>query len=139
MQAYPRLEVPFGPPEAALCALLLAGAAVPFAGRAARLGWPVAEPLVQAERFTYSYPEARRPALRELTLSIEPGSFTVLAGASGSGKSTLIRALCGLVPHFHGGTASGDLAVGGLDVRDHGPAELAASAGPSSRTPRPRW
>ena len=38
MQAYPRLEVPFGPPEAALCALLLAGAAVPFAGRAARLG-----------------------------------------------------------------------------------------------------
>ena len=84
---------------------------------------------MQAERFTYSYPEARRPALRELTLSIEPGSFTVLAGASGSGKSTLIRALCGLVPHFHGGTASGDLAVGGLDVRDHGPAELAGLCG----------
>ena len=103
----------------------------PFPSPVARRGWgwPVAEPLVQAERFTYSYPEARRPALRELTLSIEPGSFTVLAGASGSGKSTLIRALCGLVPHFHGGTASGDLAVGGLDVRDHGPAELAGLCG----------
>ena len=36
MQAYPAGEVPFGPPEAALCGLLLAGAAVPFAGRAAR-------------------------------------------------------------------------------------------------------
>jgi energy-coupling factor transporter ATP-binding protein EcfA2 len=41
----------------------------------------------------------------------------------------LIRALCGLVPHFHGGTASGDLRVGGLGVRDHGPAELAGLCG----------
>src|SRR3954453_11959861 len=89
----------------------------------------MAEPLVVAERFTYEYPEAERPALRELTLSIGPGSFTVLAGASGSGKSTLIRALCGLVPHFHGGTASGELRVGGLSVREHGPAELAALCG----------
>src|SRR4051795_8811083 len=102
----------------------------------------MAEPLVVAERFTYEYPEAERPARRELTLSIEPGSFTVLAGASGSGKSTLIRALCGLVPHFHGGTASGELRVGGLSrrghgpahaggvgVREHGPAELAGLCG----------
>src|SRR4051795_2395635 len=89
----------------------------------------MAEPLVVAERFTYEYPEAERPARRELTLSIEPGSFTVLAGNSGSGKSTLIRALCGLVPHFHGGTASGELSVGGLGVRDNGPAELAGLCG----------
>jgi energy-coupling factor transport system permease protein len=38
MEAYPRLEAPLGPPEAALCLLLLAGAAIPFAGSAARLG-----------------------------------------------------------------------------------------------------
>ncbi len=82
-----------------------------------------------AERFTYTYPESDRPALRELTLSIEPGSLTVLAGASGSGKSTLIRALCGLVPHFHGGVAFGELRVGGLSVRDHGPADLAGLCG----------
>ena len=89
----------------------------------------MAEPLVVADGFTYAYPETDRLALRELTLSIEPGSFTVLAGASGSGKSTLIRALCGLVPHFHGGRASGELRVGGLSVRDHGPAELAGLCG----------
>jgi energy-coupling factor transport system ATP-binding protein len=89
----------------------------------------VAEPLVLAQRFTYAYPEGTRPALRELSLSIDPGSLTVLAGESGSGKSTLIRALCGLVPHFHGGTASGDLRVGGLSVRGHGPAELAGLCG----------
>jgi energy-coupling factor transport system ATP-binding protein len=87
------------------------------------------EPLVIAERFTYRYPEAARPSLRDVTLALEPGTFTVLAGVSGSGKSTLLRAFSGLVPHFHGGEASGELTVGGLDVREHGPGELAAVCG----------
>ena len=84
---------------------------------------------MSAERFTYTYADATRPALREITLELEPGSFLVLAGTSGSGKSSLLRALCGLVPHFHGGRASGELAVGGMSVREHGPAELAAACG----------
>ena len=33
------------------------------------------------------------------------------------GKSTLLRALAGLVPHFHGGTFAGSVVVGGLDTR----------------------
>jgi energy-coupling factor transport system ATP-binding protein len=89
----------------------------------------VAEPLVVAEGFGYRYPESARPSLRDISLRIEPGTFTVLAGVSGSGKSTLLRALSGLVPHFHGGEARGELRVGGLDVRDHGPGELAAVCG----------
>src|SRR5439155_10746637 len=65
----------------------------------------------------------------DVTLEIEPGSFTVVAGESGGGKSTLLRAACGLVPHFHGGEVAGELAVGGLSVRDHGPGDLAAICG----------
>jgi energy-coupling factor transport system ATP-binding protein len=89
----------------------------------------VPEPILAAERFEYRYPEATAPALVDLTLELEPGSFTVVAGESGSGKSTLLRAACGLVPHFHGGEASGSLHVGGLSVREHGPSELAALCG----------
>jgi energy-coupling factor transport system ATP-binding protein len=89
----------------------------------------VTDPVARATRFSYAYPEAAKPALADVSLEIEPGTFTVLAGASGSGKSTLLRALCGLVPHFHGGEASGELVVGGLDVREHGPGELAAVCG----------
>jgi energy-coupling factor transporter ATP-binding protein EcfA2 len=89
----------------------------------------VPDPIARAERFGYAYPEGRGASLRDVSFELEPGSFTVLAGVSGSGKSTLLRALCGLVPHFHGGEASGALEVGGFDVREHGPGELAAVCG----------
>ena len=87
------------------------------------------EPIVSATAFSYSYPDALRPALLDVSLELEPGSFTVLAGQSGSGKSTLLRAACGLVPHFHGGDASGEFAVGGMSVRDHGPGDLSQVCG----------
>jgi energy-coupling factor transport system ATP-binding protein len=84
---------------------------------------------VTFDRFGYRYPEAARAALAGLSLELEAGSFTVLAGGSGSGKSTLLRACSGLVPHFHGGDAEGRLEVCGLSVRDNGPGELADACG----------
>jgi energy-coupling factor transport system ATP-binding protein len=94
----------------------------------------VPEPIARADRFGYSYPAAGDTpvsgnSLRDVSFELEPGTFTVLAGISGSGKSTVLRALCGLVPHFYGGEADGELEVGGLDVRSHGPGELAAVCG----------
>ena len=67
----------------------------------------MSEPALELERVTYAYAGAREPALRDITLRIEPGEFVVVAGPSGSGKSTLLRAAAGLVPHFHGGEFTG--------------------------------
>jgi energy-coupling factor transport system ATP-binding protein len=78
---------------------------------------------------SYRYPDAERPALRDVSLEVGDGEMVVLAGRSGSGKSTLLRAACGLVPHFHGGEFSGRLAVAGMDSREHGPSDLAAACG----------
>jgi energy-coupling factor transport system ATP-binding protein len=89
----------------------------------------VPEPILHAQGFSYRYPETSDPALRDISIELEPGSFTILAGESGSGKSTLLRAACGLVPHFHGGEAWGELRVAGMSVREHGPGELAEACG----------
>src|SRR4051794_11147869 len=93
-------------------------------------GWRVpSEPILRARGFRYRYPEASAPALSGIDLDIEPGSFTVVAGESGSGKSTLLRAACGLVPHFHGGEVSGELAGGGPHIPEHGPRGASAVCG----------
>ena len=81
------------------------------------------------EHVTYTYPGAGTPALDDVTLAIEPGELCVLAGLSGHGKSTLLRAACGLVPHFHGGSFAGRVTVAGLDTREHPPAQLGAVTG----------
>ena len=96
-------------------------------------------PLVAMGSFSYRYPGAAMDALREIDLEIGEGELVVLAGRSGSGKSSLLRACCGLVPHYHGGDVAGSLSVCGLDVRDHGPADLGAWSASSARIPRPRW
>ena len=76
---------------------------------------------------SFSYGGADRPALSGVSLDIAPGEIVLLAGRSGCGKTTLIRALAGLVPHFHGGRFSGSVEVGGLDTRRARPAELAGT------------
>ncbi len=81
------------------------------------------------ERVTYSYPGAPAPALRDVSIEVEPGELVVLAGASASGKSTLLGIASGLVPHFHGGDFAGRAVVAGMDTREHGPGELAEAVG----------
>lgn len=67
------------------------------------------------ENVTYKYPEATRPALREVNFTIRAGDVVLVAGPSGVGKSTLLRGINGLVPHFSGGTLTGRVSVMGLD------------------------
>ncbi len=95
----------------------------------------MAERLVSIRGLSYRYPEARGESLADVDLEIEPGELIVLAGRSGSGKTTLLRACCGLVPHYHGGDVRGEMQVAGLDVRDHGPAELGGAVGLVAQDP----
>lgn len=83
--------------------------------------------LARVENLTYCYPDGARPALEDVSLEIQPGELVCLLGSSGSGKSTLIRALAGLVPHFHGGRFAGRVEVAGRDTRRAKPSDLAGT------------
>jgi energy-coupling factor transport system ATP-binding protein len=95
----------------------------------------VAEPVVRMRAYSYRYPGTGVDALRGIDLDIDEGEFVVCAGRSASGKSSLLRACCGLVPHYHGGEVAGELAVCGLDVREHGPADLGGHVGLVAQDP----
>ncbi len=49
------------------------------------------EGAIELDRVGFTYPGAEEPALRQISLRIEPGDTVALVGASGAGKSTLAR------------------------------------------------
>lgn len=71
--------------------------------------------MISINNFSFTYPEQSRPAVKDISLTIEKGAFALLVGESGAGKSTILRCLNGLVPHFSGGEMSGELTVNGID------------------------
>ena len=70
----------------------------------------------------------RIAALRDIDLTLAPGSLTAVVGANGSGKTTLLRTLAGTLP-----VARGTVRVGGLDPRRLDPDGLRRLVGLASR------
>ncbi len=71
--------------------------------------------LIEIKNVTYEYTEddAVYAAVKDLSLNIERGSFTVILGHNGSGKSTLAKLLNGLNK-----PTSGDVLVDGINTKD---------------------
>lgn len=92
-------------------------------------------PALTIEGLDYSYPRAKRAALHDVSLQLDPGELVLLAGRSACGKSTLLRAACGLVPYFHGGEISGGVQVAGIDALEAGPGKLASVVGYVAQDP----
>jgi energy-coupling factor transporter ATP-binding protein EcfA2 len=67
---------------------------------------------------TFRYPDAQRPAVKDLDLDILEGEIVLLAGPSGCGKSTLLRCVNGLVPHMYPGEYKGKVVIDGVSVAD---------------------
>ena len=73
----------------------------------------MSDPIIKIEHVSYSYREAKEPALRDVTLDIARGSFVAVLGHNGSGKSTLAKTLNGiLIP------TEGRVLVEGMDTAD---------------------
>ncbi|MFJ5674677.1 ABC transporter ATP-binding protein [Streptomyces sp. NPDC093097] len=91
--------------------------------------------MIRFEQVSVTYGEAGEPAVQGVDLTVAEGELCLLVGPSGVGKSTLLNAVCGLVPHFTGGTLHGRVTVDGRDTRTHPPRELADVVGTVGQDP----
>jgi phosphate transport system ATP-binding protein len=72
-------------------------------------------PLVEIDHLDFSYGPS--PALRDITLGIEPRQVTALIGPSGCGKSTLLRCLNRMNDLIDGARiTSGSIRIHGVDI-----------------------
>ena len=69
---------------------------------------------IELRNVTFTYPTKEQPALRNVSLVIEPGKTVALVGRSGSGKSTIAS----LLTRFYD-VSEGAILLDGHDIRDY--------------------
>ena len=68
--------------------------------------------MIKVRELTFTYPGSARPALQQLSFSVERGEILGFLGPSGAGKSTTQKILIGLLKDYQG-----DVSVFGQDLR----------------------
>ena len=79
---------------------------------------------VEMRHVTFVYPDADARVLAEVSFTVEPGTTTAIVGSTASGKSTVVRLLSRLLE-----ASSGQVLIGGTDVREADPEALWAQLG----------
>ena len=79
---------------------------------------------VEMRHVTFVYPDADARVLAEVSFTVEPGTTTAIVGSTASGKSTVVRLLARLLE-----ASSGQVLIGGTDVREADPEALWAQMG----------
>lgn len=85
--------------------------------------------LLEIKNFTFSYPQSPQPALKDINLTVEKGEFIGITGPTGAGKSTLACCLNGIIPHFQGGKAQGQINLQGVSIFTRNAAQISRLLG----------
>jgi len=71
---------------------------------------------VKMDDVSYTYPGAKKPSLKNVSLSIEKGESLCVSGGSGSGKTTLTNIIAGIHTNFDGVMTYNDYSLRDLDA-----------------------
>lgn len=77
--------------------------------------------------------------LKNISCSIEDGSFVLLCGASGCGKTTLTRLFNGLIPHYYEGELTGEVLLNGKEYKNLSLFEISEQVGSVFQNPRSQF
>jgi len=76
------------------------------------------------DNVSFSYPNASKPALQNISLTIKKGEKVGIVGRMGSGKSSLVKMLIGLYE-----PSSGSICLGGIDIHQLASSDLRSRVG----------
>lgn len=85
--------------------------------------------IISFDNYFWKYTRTDKPALENINLEIEEGTFIGIIGPNGAGKTTLVYSINGLIPNQYYGVRKGNVNVLGKKVIDYRPEELAKIVG----------
>lgn len=74
---------------------------------------------IEIQDYNWRYLNTQENVLKNISLTIEEGSFWGVIGPNNSGKTTLAYSLNGLIPGQYQGIKSGTVRIFGTEVEDH--------------------
>lgn len=75
-----------------------------------------------------------RSIVHDVSLKLEPGTFTAIVGPNGAGKTTMLKGLAGLLP-----LESGGVRLNGIPLHTLKPIERAKALGYLAQSANPEW
>ena len=85
--------------------------------------------IVRLENYSWKYTQTEEPALKNINLGIEEGSFVGIIGPNGAGKTTLAYSINGLIPNQYYGVRKGHVHVMEKEVEEYRSEELTEIVG----------
>ena len=85
--------------------------------------------LIELSNVEFTYREAKTPALKDISFSIEPGEFVGIIGPTGAGKSTLCWVISGVITQIIKGKLRGKATVKGLSTQKTPVAKISQTIG----------
>lgn len=85
--------------------------------------------IVEVQNYSWEYLNTDQPALNNITMTIDEGTFVGVIGPNGSGKTTLAYSLDGLIPGQYHGIKQGSVKILGREVEEYPRGELQRQVG----------
>lgn len=71
---------------------------------------------LKTRNLSYTYPDASNPAIKGISMDIQPGERVCLTGQNGSGKHTLLKLLSGVLTEYEGSLIYNGISMRDLDI-----------------------